>query len=127
MPIELRLDYLGVSSYRGTARSTGAVTITKRPQLDLGDCRVLVVDDILDTGLTLVEARAVLRELSPADLKFCVLLEKEIPHQEGFRPDYVGFTIPDTFVVGYGLDYAERYRNLPYIATLKPETGRGQA
>jgi hypoxanthine phosphoribosyltransferase len=81
---------------------------------------VLVVDDILDTGLTLVRIREMLTKLGPRSLKFGVFLEKEVPHHETFRADYVAFRIPNKFVVGYGLDYLERYRNLPYVGTLKP-------
>ena len=81
---------------------------------------VLVIDDILDTGQTLVRIRDIITKLEPRSLKFSVFLEKEIPHHENFRADYVAFHIPNKFVVGYGLDYLERYRNLPYVGTLKP-------
>jgi hypoxanthine phosphoribosyltransferase len=80
-----------------------------------------VVDDILDTGLTLVNIRAMLQKLEPRSVKFCTFLEKDVPHRENFHADYVGFHIPNKFVVGYGLDYQERYRNLPYVGTLRPE------
>jgi hypoxanthine phosphoribosyltransferase len=82
---------------------------------------VLVVDDILDTGLTLVKIREMVQKLEPRSLKFAVFLEKEVPHREDFRADYIAFQIPNQFVVGYGLDYRERYRNLPYVGTLKAE------
>jgi hypoxanthine phosphoribosyltransferase len=81
---------------------------------------VLIVDDVLDSGLTLVRISELVQQLQPRSLKSCVLLEKEIPHHGGYRADYVGFRIPNRFIVGYGLDYRERYRNLPYIGTLKP-------
>jgi hypoxanthine phosphoribosyltransferase len=121
LPMQLRLDYIGVSSYHGETRSTGELIVTKALKLDVRDRDVLVVDDILDTGLTLVNTREMVQKLQPRSLKFCALLEKDVPHRENFRADYVGFHIPNKFVVGYGLDYRERYRNLPYVGTLRPE------
>ncbi|MCG3150233.1 MAG: Hypoxanthine-guanine phosphoribosyltransferase [Verrucomicrobiae bacterium] len=120
LPLQVRLDCLGISSYHGQTRSSGEVTVTKSLHLDVRDREVLVVDDILDTGLTLVRIREMLGKLGPRSLKFAVFLEKEVPHHENFRADYVAFRIPNKFVVGYGLDYLERYRNLPYVGTLKP-------
>jgi hypoxanthine phosphoribosyltransferase len=124
MPIQLRLDYLGVSSYHGQTRSTGELIVTKALKLDVRSRHVLVIDDILDTGLTLVKVREIIQKLQPHSLKFCVLLEKDVPHEENFKADFVGFRIPNKFVVGYGLDYQERYRNLPYVGTLKSEVIR---
>ena len=121
LPMQLRLDYIGVSSYHGETRSTGELIVTKALKLDVRDRDVLVVDDILDTGLTLVNIRAMIQKLQPRSVKFCTLLEKDVPHQENFQADYVAFHIPNKFVVGYGLDYHERYRNLPYVGTLRPE------
>jgi hypoxanthine phosphoribosyltransferase len=121
LPMQLRLDYIGVSSYRGETRSTGELTVTKALKLDVRDRDVLVVDDILDTGLTLVKVREMIQKLEPRSLEFCTFLEKDVPHRENFRADYVAFRIPNRFVVGYGLDYRERYRNLPYVGTLRPE------
>jgi hypoxanthine phosphoribosyltransferase len=120
LPMQLRLDYIGVSSYHGQTRSTGELIVTKALRLDVRGRDVLVVDDILDTGLTLVKIREMIQKLEPRSLKFAVFLEKDVPHQEDFRADYVGFHIPNKFVVGYGLDYREQYRNLPYVGTLKP-------
>ncbi|NQU12446.1 hypoxanthine phosphoribosyltransferase [bacterium] len=124
LPIPLRLDYVGLSSYHGETHSSGQVAVTKDLQLDVRDREVLVVDDILDSGLTLVRVTSLLRAAGPRRVRSCVLLEKDIPHADGFRADYVGFHIPDKFVVGYGLDYDERYRNLPDVATLRPEVVR---
>jgi hypoxanthine phosphoribosyltransferase len=121
LPMQLRLDYIGVSSYHGETRSTGELIVTKALKLDVRDRDVLVVDDILDTGLTLVNIRTMIQKLQPHSVKFCTLLEKDVPHQEDFQADYVAFHIPNKFVVGYGLDYHERYRNLPYVGTLRPE------
>jgi hypoxanthine phosphoribosyltransferase len=117
--MQLRFDYIGVSSYHGATRTTGDLIVTKALGLDVRGHDVLVVDDILDTGLTLAKIREMILKLHPRSLKFGVLLEKDVPHNEGFRADFVGFRIPNKFVVGYGLDYQERYRNLPCVATLK--------
>src|SRR6266436_7768039 len=107
LPMQLRLDYIGVSSYHGETRSTGELIVTKALRLDVRGRDVLVVDDILDTGLTLVKIREMVQQLQPRSLKFAVFLEKEVPHRENFRADYIGFRIPNKFVVGYGLDYRE--------------------
>jgi len=121
LPMQLRLDYIGASSYHGETRSAGELIVTKALKLDVRDRDVLVVDDILDTGLTLVKIREMIQKLHPRSLKFCTLLEKDVPHREDFHADYVAFRIPNKFVVGYGLDYKERYRNLPYVGTLRAE------
>ena len=121
LPMQLRLDYIGVSSYHGQTRTTGELVVTKALKLDVRDRDVLVMDDILDTGLTLVKVREMIQKLQPRSLKFCAFLEKDVPHREDVQADYVGFHIPNKFVVGYGLDYRERYRNLPYVGTLRPE------
>jgi hypoxanthine phosphoribosyltransferase len=120
LPIPLRLDYIGVSSYRGGTQTTRDLVVTKSLKLEVRDRHVLVVDDILDSGLTLGKVQEIVRQLQPRDLRLCVLLEKDIPHEDNVRADYVAFHIPNKFVVGYGLDYEERYRNLPFVATLKP-------
>jgi hypoxanthine phosphoribosyltransferase len=121
LPMQLRLDYIGVSSYHGKTRSSGELVVTKVLKLDVRDRDVLVVDDILDTGLTLVKIREMIVKLQPRNVRFCTLLEKNVLHRENFHADYVGFRIPNKFVVGYGLDYQERYRNLPYVGTLRTE------
>lgn len=121
LPMQLRLDYIGVSSYHGETRSTGDLLMTKALRLDVRGRDVLIVDDILDTGQTLVKIREMMNKLQPRSLKSCVFLEKDVPHHENIHADFVAFHIPNKFIVGYGLDYRERYRNLPYVATLKPE------
>ena len=120
LPVPVRLDCVGIASYHGTTASTGTVTWTKLLQLDVRGRDVLVVDDILDTGLTLLAVRTAIQKQEPRSLKFAVFLEKDVPHRDGCRADYVAFKIPNKFVVGYGLDYQERYRNLPYVGALKP-------
>jgi len=118
--LPMHIDFVGVSSYRGDTKSKKLI-ITKELRLDVKGRDVLLVDDILDTGRTLKRVGAMLRKLKPATIKSCVLLNKPSRRQVPVRADYVGFEIPDLFVVGYGLDYAERYRNLPFVAVLLPE------
>lgn len=117
--LPLRLDFIGVSSY-GHGTKSGELVFTKELKLDVQGRDVLLVDDILDTGKTLARVTAKLQKLKPRSLKLCVLLNKAARRSEPVTADYVGFEIPDEFVVGYGLDFAERYRNLPYIGVLKP-------
>ena len=120
LSLPLRLDFMGVSSY-GAGTESGELVFTKQLRLDVRGRDVLVVDDILDTGRTMKRVVALLREHQPRRIKVCVLLEKKARRLEKVRADYVGFQIPDLFVVGYGLDYAERYRNLPFVGVLHPE------
>ena len=118
--LPLRLDFMGVSSY-GNNTAPGELVFTKELRLEAQNRDVLLVDDILDTGKTLRTVIDKLNALEPRSLKTCVLLEKKSRRAEKITADYVGFDVPDAFVVGYGLDYAERYRNLPFIGILKPE------
>ena len=122
--LPLRLDFIGVSSY-GAGTESGDLVFTKELRLDVKGRDVLVVDDILDTGRTLSRVTAKLRALKPRRISTCVLLDKPERRVEKVRADYVGFTIPNLFVVGYGLDFAERYRNLPFVGVLKPEIYAG--
>jgi hypoxanthine phosphoribosyltransferase len=117
--LPLRLDFIGVSSY-GAGTESGELVFTKELRLDVRGRDVLLVDDILDTGRTLYRVGAKLRALKPRRIKTCVLLDKPARRVEPVEADYVGFVIPDVFVVGYGLDYAERYRNLPFVGVLHP-------
>lgn len=119
LSLPLRLDFVGVSSY-GTGSEPGNPIFTKELRLNVRDRDVLLVDDILDTGRTMVQVLHKLRALRPRRIKTCVLLNKPARRVENIRADYVGFEIPDYFVVGYGLDFAERYRNLPFVAVLHP-------
>src|SRR5712672_2009705 len=119
LSLPLRLDFIGVSSYRAGTES-GDLVFTKELRLDVRGRDVLLVDDILDTGKTLYRVLAKLRLLKPRRIKTCVLLNKAARRVEKVEADYVGFEIPDHFVVGYGLDFAERYRNLPFVGVLFP-------
>ncbi|MFI5357197.1 MAG: hypoxanthine phosphoribosyltransferase [Opitutales bacterium] len=116
----VRLDCIRISSYRNETKSTGAPQLISSLTLDVTKRDVLLIDDILDTGKTLAMVTALLRNLKPASLRVCVLLDKKGRREVDFDADFVGFQIPDKFVVGYGLDFAERYRNLPCIGVLKP-------
>jgi len=120
LSLPLRLDFIGVSSY-GAGTESGEMVFTKELRLDVRGRDVLLVDDILDTGKTLKRVVEKLRQLEPRRIKTCVLLEKAERREESVKADYVGFNIPDLFVVGYGLDYAERYRNLPFVGVLHPD------
>ena len=123
LSIPMRLDFIGVSSY-GSGTTSGELIFTKELRIDVRGRDVLLVDDILDTGRTMKRVIAKLRPLKPRRIKTCVLLDKPARRVEKVRADYVGFGIPDLFVIGYGLDYAERYRNLPFVGVLKPEMYR---
>ncbi|HIT56355.1 MAG TPA: hypoxanthine phosphoribosyltransferase [Candidatus Galloscillospira stercoripullorum] len=114
------VDFLAVSSYGKGTTSSGQVQITKDLSDDIEGKDILVVEDILDSGNTLSYLMKLLRARHPASIRLCTLLDKPERRVVPVEVDYVGFTIPDEFVVGYGLDYAEKYRNLPYIGILKP-------
>jgi hypoxanthine phosphoribosyltransferase len=117
--LPLRLDFIGVSSY-GSGTKSRKLVFTKELRLDVRGRDVLLVDDILDTGKTLSRVLPKIRALKPRRIKICVLLDKPSRRVENISADYVGFEIPDLFVVGYGLDFAERYRNLPFVGILRP-------
>src|SRR5258708_2181435 len=119
LSLPLRLDFIGVSSY-GAGTESGDLVFTKELRLDVRGRGVLLVDDILDTGKTLARVLGKMRALKPRRIKTCVLLNKAAGRVEDIEADYIGFEIPDFFVVGYGLDFAERYRNLPFVGVLFP-------
>lgn len=115
------IDFMAVSSYGNKSETTGAVKISKDLERDIENRDVIVVEDILDSGLTLNYLMGYLNSRKPSSVRLCTLLDKPARRKIPIKVDYTGFQIPDEFVVGYGLDYAERYRNLPYIGVLKPE------
>jgi hypoxanthine phosphoribosyltransferase len=119
LEMPLRVGVLQARSYLGTER--GALTINADMLPEVAGRDVLVIDDIFDTGHTLVEVLAMLKDLGPRSISTAVLVLKQGKQQVAMRPDYVGFEIPDVFVVGYGLDYNDAYRNLPFLAALEPE------
>jgi hypoxanthine phosphoribosyltransferase len=121
LEMPLRLDRLSVSSYHG-ASTTGVVTFNQLHLPDVHERHVLLLDDILDSGHTLHAIRdKLLEKTNPLSVKVCVLLRKDVPRQRELEADYVGFDIANEFVVGYGLDYMERFRNLPYIGVISEE------
>ena len=119
------IDFMSVSSYGSGTSSTGQVQITKDLSGDISGKHILVVEDILDSGNTLSYLLKILENRHPASIRLCTLLDKPERRVKPVEVPYSGFTIPDAFVVGYGLAYAEHYRNLPYIGILKPEVYGG--
>ncbi|HEY8771567.1 MAG TPA: hypoxanthine phosphoribosyltransferase [Candidatus Limnocylindria bacterium] len=120
MPIPLSIDLMEVSSYGSSTESSGQVRILKDLSTPIEGREVIVVEDIIDTGLTLNYLLRYLHDKGPASIRICCLLDKPARRLAPIEIDYRGFTIADRFVIGYGLDYAERYRNLPYIGVLRP-------
>lgn len=121
IPLDCQIDFMAVSSYGGGTQSSGKIQIQKDISVDLAGRHVVILEDILDSGLTLSHTAAYLKTKGPASLKICTLLDKPDRRKAEVQADYVGFTIPNLFVVGYGLDFDENYRNLPYVGVLKPE------
>ena len=119
MEVPTEIDFMVVSSFVGVV-SSGVVRIVKDISIPIEGRDVLIVEDILDSGLTLEYISGILKDRAPASLKIATLLDKPSRHKSSIKADYIGFTVPDEFVIGYGLDYNERYRNLPYIGVLKP-------
>lgn len=119
--IHARIDFMSVSSYGHGTKTSGVVKIIKDLDIDLEGYDLLLVEDILDSGRTLYYLREILQQRNPASIRIATLLNKPARREADIHPDYVCFEVPDEFVVGYGLDYAEKYRNLPFIGVLKPE------
>jgi hypoxanthine phosphoribosyltransferase len=121
IPLPLKLDCLSVASYHGGTKSVGDLVFRQLSLPDVAGRHILILDDILDSGITLATIREKLQTAGPLTVRICVLLEKKRKRMRAVEPDYVGFEIADEFVVGYGLDYMERYRNLPCIGVLRKE------
>jgi hypoxanthine phosphoribosyltransferase len=121
MRIYMQLDFMAASSYGNARESSGEVRIRLDLSFNITDRHVLIVEDIVDTGRTMTTITELLRDRKPASIKTCVMLNKESRRILEFHPDYVGFEIEDKFVVGAGLEYYGKYRNLPYVGVLKPE------
>jgi hypoxanthine phosphoribosyltransferase len=117
----IALDFIATSSYGASTESSGVVRMVKDLDTDIAGRHVLIVEDIIDSGLTLAYLREHLARREPASLRICALLNKPERREADVTVDFLGFDIPNEFVVGYGLDYNELYRNLPYIGVLKPE------
>lgn len=119
--IPARIDFMSVSSYGSGVKTSGVVRILKDLDIDITGYDVLIVEDILDSGMTLSYLISVLEKRNPKSIEILTLLDKPGRRQVEVRAKYIGFEIPDKFVVGYGLDYDELYRNLPFVGVLKPE------
>lgn len=119
--LPLKMDFMAVSSYGSSTESTGVVKILKDLDRDIDGEHVLIVEDIVDSGLTLKYLKEILLTRNPASVRICTLLDKPARRKENIKPDYLGYEVPDEFIVGYGIDYAERYRNLPFVGILKRE------
>ena len=118
--LDVTVDFMAVSSYGAGTVSSGQVEIKKDLSDSIEGKDLIIVEDILDSGNTLYYLMDVLRARKPASIRICALMDKPDRRTKPITADYVGFTIPDAFIVGYGLDYAEKYRNLPYVGVLKP-------
>jgi hypoxanthine phosphoribosyltransferase len=123
--IPLSIDFMAISTYAGKTESSGEVKILKDLDTSIEGRHVLIIEDIVDTGLTMDSVTRLLKTRKPKSLKICTLLDKVERRRIKVNIDYFGFKIPNKFVVGYGLDYEEKYRNLPYIGVLKEEIYRG--
>lgn len=121
LELPMRVGVLQASSYRGATTTRGELVINSELMLDISERDVLLVDDIFDTGHTLVQVLDKMREFGPTSIRSAVLLRKQGRQEVEYQPDFVAFDIPDEFVVGYGLDYEDMYRNLPHLAALEPE------
>lgn len=119
MKTELTIDFMAVSSYGAGSKSTGEIKIKKDLSVDIAGRDVLIVEDIIDSGNTLYNLKKLLNSRSPSSVNIVTLLDKPERREVPMEPEYKGFVIKDEFVVGYGLDYAENYRNLPYVGVLK--------
>lgn len=118
--LPLEMDYMAVSSYGAAAKSSGIVRISKDLSGDIQGKHLIIVEDIIDSGLTLSYLRRTLASREPLSIEVAAMLRKDVPREANVECKYLGFDCPDAFVVGYGLDFAERYRNLSYIGVLKP-------
>lgn len=123
--LPLKIDFMAVSSYGSGTTSSGTVKIIKDLDINLSGYDILIVEDILDSGATLSSLKEILLTRKPASVKICTFLDKPDRRKADIKADYVGAVIPDEFVVGYGLDYDEKYRNLPYVGILSPSVYGG--
>ena len=119
--LDMTIDFMAVSSYGAATKSSGVVKINKDLETDIDGRDVIIVEDIVDSGVTLNYREGYLRSRGAASVKLCSLLDKPEGRRVDIKADYVGFTVDDRFIVGYGLDYAQKYRNLPYITWLESE------
>lgn len=123
--VPCEVDFMSVSSYGSGTKTSGVVKITKDLDINLEGYDLLVVEDILDSGMTLSYILEMMRDRKPNSIKLCTLFDKPERRTVNVQADYVGGTVPDEFIVGYGLDYAQKYRNLPFVGILKPKVYGG--
>ena len=121
IPLRLTVDFIAVSSYGNSTKTSGVVKIIKDIDTDITGKNVIIIEDLIDTGLTLKYLKELLHKRGPKEVKTCAILDKPSRRETDIEADYKGIEIPDKFVVGYGLDYNGMYRNIPYVCTLKPE------
>ncbi len=119
LTLDTKIDFISASSYGSGTMSSGVVKITKDIHMDLFNKNVLIIEDIIDTGTTLKYLRDYIAERNPKSIKICTLLDKPSRRKADVQGDYIGFTVDDLFVIGYGLDYDQKFRNLPYISYLE--------
>ena len=119
--VHLKMDFMSISSYGDAQKTSGIVRITKDMDTSITGKHVLIAEDIMDSGLTLSYLKRMLQERQPASIRTCCFLDKPERRECDITPDYCGFAVPNKFVVGYGLDYKQKYRNLPFLGVLKPE------
>lgn len=124
--IPVKIDFMQVSSYGAEAVSSGNIRIKKDLDINITGQHILLIEDIIDTGRTLFHLKNELLARTPASLKICTMLDKPSRRNAAVQADYIGFEVPDQFVVGYGLDFAEQFRELPYVGVLKPEIYQGE-
>ncbi len=117
--LDVEIDFMSVSSYGGSTKSSGVVRILKDLDSDIRDKNVIIIEDIMDSGLTLAYLKGYLLKREPASLRICTLLDKPSRRTADIKADYIGFEVEDKFIVGYGLDIDQKYRNLPYISWVK--------
>ncbi len=118
--LDTRIDFVSASSYGSSTTSSGVVKITKDISMDIYNKNILIVEDIVDTGTTLKYLKAYLADRNPKSIRICTMLDKPSRRKVDLQADYIGFQVEDLFIVGYGLDYDQKYRNLPYISYLEP-------
>ena len=121
--LDTKIDFVAASSYGSGTTTSGVVTITKDIDMDIYNRNIIIVEDIVDTGVTLSYLKKYLEDRNPKDVKICTMLDKPSRRRVDLKPDYIGYEVDDLFIIGYGLDYDQRYRNLPYIGTVVFEEG----
>lgn len=119
--LDTKIDFISASSYGSATMSSGIVKIKKDVSMDIYNKNIMIVEDIIDTGTTLKYLKEYLANRNPKDIKICTMLDKPSRRTNDIEADYIGFTVDDLFIIGYGLDYDQKYRNLPYISYLEPD------